>query len=100
MSSPEQEDILIINPSIHKTTKLSRAQFLEKVSFVEAIRTIENNTYLTIYPCDYNEYLLIEQFHNLINKGDFSFLSLPIKINMYLVLLFQKLFFLGLRIQI
>ena len=73
MNSPKEEDILIINPSIHKTTKLSRKQFLDKVSFVKAIRTIENNTYLTIYPYDYNEYLLIEQFHDLINKGDFSF---------------------------
>lgn len=75
MNSPKEEDILIINPSIHKTTKLSRKQFLDKVSFVKAIRTIENNTYLTIYPYDYNEYLLIEQFHDLINKGDFSFFS-------------------------
>ena len=73
MNNPKEENTLIINPSIHETTKLSRAQFLEKVRFVKAIRTIENNTYLTIYPYDYNEYLLIEQFHDLINKGDFSF---------------------------
>lgn len=31
MNNPELEVILIINPSIHETTKLSRTQFLEKV---------------------------------------------------------------------
>lgn len=56
-----------------KLQNLVGLNFLRKLGFVEAIRTKENNTYLTIYPYDYDEYLLIEQFHALINKGDFSF---------------------------
>jgi hypothetical protein len=65
-----RENIFIIDPFVHKKTKLSRDEFLNRFQFVKAIRT--RNQELSFYFDSPDKWENIEHFHYLINNGDFS----------------------------
>jgi hypothetical protein len=65
--------VIIIDPYIHVKAKLTREQFLEKVSQVKSIRTGENYSYISFYITDFQTYSNLHSFHDLVNKGIFSF---------------------------
>lgn len=65
--------IVLVNPFIHNTAKLSRENFLEKVEYVSHIRTAKNSQYVSFYITSIHEYNNLIKFHNLINNGVFDF---------------------------
>lgn len=65
--------IVLINPWIHQSTKLSREEFLEKVKSVEYLRTQINSNYVSFYITSQLEYQNLLKFHKLINEGVFDF---------------------------
>ena len=65
--------IVLIDPWVHKKTKLSRAQFLDKVGYVEQIRTAINSNYISFYVTSIDENNNLLKFHDLVNKGIFEF---------------------------
>jgi hypothetical protein len=65
--------VIIVDPYIHEKAKLTRGEFLEKVSRVKAIRTNENYSYISFYITDFEGYSNLQNFYDLINKGIFSF---------------------------
>lgn len=65
--------IIIVDPDIHKKAKLSREQFLEKVSHVKEIRTAKNYNYISFYICSFDEYNNLKKFYDLINHWKFDF---------------------------
>ena len=64
---------VLIDPWVHKKTKLSREQFLDKVDYVKSIRTAFNSSYISFYITSVDENNNLLKFHNLINKGIFDF---------------------------
>ena len=65
--------IIIIDPDIHKKAKLTREQFLDRVSNVKEIRTAKNYNYISFYICSFDEYHNLKKFHDLINHAKFDF---------------------------
>ena len=67
--------VIIIDPEIHKKAKLTRQQFLDRVSYVKQIRTAVNCTYVSFYITSLDEYLNLKRFYDLVNHGKFDFRS-------------------------
>lgn len=65
--------VVIIDPEIHKKAKLTRDEFLERVSHVKQIRTSVNYNYISFYICSLDEYSNLKKFHDLINQARFDF---------------------------
>lgn len=68
-----RDKIIIVDTSIHKQAKITREKFLERVSSVRSIRTAYNSHYISFYITSLDEYSNLKKFHDLINKGVFSF---------------------------
>ncbi len=64
------EKIFIIDPFLHKRANLSRDEFLNRLEYVKAIRT--RNDQLSFYFDSPDKWENIEHFHYIINSGDFS----------------------------
>lgn len=64
------EKIFIIDPFLHKQANVSREEFLDRLGFVQAIRT--RNYQLSFYFDSPDKWENIEHFHYIINSGDFS----------------------------
>jgi 5-methylcytosine-specific restriction endonuclease McrA len=65
--------LIVIDPEIHKKAKLTREQFLDRVSHVKQIRTSVNYNYISFYICSLEEYLNLKKFHELVNEAKFDF---------------------------
>lgn len=63
--------VVLIDPYIHKKTKLSRQEFLEKVKYVKHIRTAYNTRFISFYITSHDENDNLIKFHELVNKGIF-----------------------------
>lgn len=64
------ERVFIIDPFLHKNSKLSRDEFLSRFEFVKAIRT--RNRELSFYFDSPNKWENLEHFHYVVQNGDFS----------------------------
>lgn len=67
------EHIIIIDPYIHKKANLTRDEFLDRVANVKEIRTGENYSYTTFYICSFDDYINLQNFHEIINYAKFNF---------------------------
>lgn len=65
--------IVLIDPYIHKRAKLTKEEFLERVSNVKYLRTAYNSNYISFYITSVDEYNNLIKFHDLVNKGIFDF---------------------------
>ena len=65
--------VILANPNIHEKSKLTRVEFIEKVSCVKEIRTAINSYYLTFYITSLQDHNNLKRFHDLVNKGLFDF---------------------------
>ncbi len=68
--------VFIIDPNIHKKSKLSRDEFLKRVSHVKQIRTCLNEYYISFYITSLEEYCNLKRFHDIVNLGKFDFKDL------------------------
>ncbi len=99
-SAPESKlsDVVLVNPYIHESAKLTRAEFLHRVRRVKAIRTEEwldrshDRPLLTAFPSALNQWLMIERFHTLVNKGRFDFLDEELGRHFFVVVIPPRLF--------
>lgn len=64
---------ILINAYINDKAKLSRKEFLERLSHVQYIRTKRISYYLKFYISTFEEFNNLEKFHDLVNKGIFDF---------------------------
>lgn len=67
-----QGQIVLIDPWVHKKTKLSREQFLNKVSSVKNIRAAINSNFISFYITSIDENNNLLKFSDLVNKGVFG----------------------------
>ena len=65
--------VIIIDPEIHKKAKLTREEFLERVSNVNHIRSGVNHNYIRISSTSLDEHLNLKKFYDLINYAKFDF---------------------------
>jgi HNH endonuclease len=65
--------IILIDPFIHNTAKLTKDEFLERVKYVKHLRTSYNSDYISFYITSIDEYNNLMKFHDLVNKGIFDF---------------------------
>jgi hypothetical protein len=65
--------IVLIDPFIHNRAKLTKVQFLERVSHVKYLRAAYNSNYISFYITSVDEYNNLIKFHDLVNKGIFDF---------------------------
>jgi hypothetical protein len=65
--------VVLIDPFIHKQSKLSKNSFLERVKNVRHLRTSYNSNYISFYITSVEEYSNLIKFHDLVNKGVFDF---------------------------
>ncbi len=64
------EKVFIIDPFLHKNSKLTRDEFLSRFEFVKAIKT--RNCELSFYFNSPNKWEILEHFHYIVQNGDFS----------------------------
>lgn len=67
------EQIVLIDPYIHKRAKLTKEKFLERVTHIKYLRTNYNSSYISFYITSVEEFNNLIKFHNLVNKGIFDF---------------------------
>lgn len=63
--------IVICNVNIHKKTKLSRAEFLERVKNVKEIRCRKEKKFASYYITSIEEFKNLKLFYDIINQGTF-----------------------------
>ncbi len=91
-------DVMLVNPYIHEAAGLSRSEFLHRVRHVKAIRSKErldrthDRPFLTVFPAELNQWLTLERFHTLVNKGRFEFLEEEFGRHFFVLLLPPRLF--------
>lgn len=61
---------IVIDPYINEQAKLSRPDFLERISNVKSIRTRELQ--LSFYLSDIKKLIRLENLHNIVNTGNFK----------------------------
>lgn len=67
----EDDLIVICNTNIHKSAKLTRTEFLDKVKSVREIRCREVNNFASFYITNVDEFYNLKKLYDLINQGDF-----------------------------
>jgi len=69
----QKGQVVLIDANIHKKAKLSKKNFLNKVSSIKYLRTRKNPYYISFYITDIHENNNLIKFHDLVNKGIFDF---------------------------
>ena len=94
----DDSPVFLVNPFIHETAGLTRAEFVHRVRRVKAIRTDDwldrgrHRPFLTLIPNGLDQWLALERFHTLVNKGRFEFLYEEFGRHFFVVTLSPRLF--------
>jgi hypothetical protein len=80
---------IVIDPFIHEQAKLSRTEFLNRISYVRAIRTKESK--ISFYLNDTKNLSCFESLHKIVNTGNFKGQTVSVD-NLFVIGLPRKLF--------
>ncbi len=65
--------VVLIDAFINNKAKLTKIEFLKRVSNIKYLRTKYNTNYISFYITSIDEYNNLIKFHDLVNKGIFDF---------------------------